>query len=135
MKQNTILIIGILLVLAIFVLPQLELFAIYPPDAILTSDDSWVCINPDSKHYTIEYGDATFLYVWGDAQRRAYIKFPIPQHVINAVKSGVELDSANLHLYINHVVDGLDMSIYGTSNDWEEETINGKNAPSTTTYK
>lgn len=130
-NQGTILIIGILLV-GFFLFGNLGLFSIYPSNAILTSDDSWISTDPDSKHYTAEYGDATFLYVWGNANRRAYMKFPIPLDVRNAVKSGVELDTANLNLYINHVTDGLDMAIYGTSNNWQEETINGENAPSTT---
>ncbi len=135
-QNNTLIIIGILLVLAIFVLPKLDLFAVYQPttDAIFPIEDSRV-----DEDKSTNYGFENYLrfgYASGsdcDDEYRTYMKFELDKNseLYRTVREGNHLTKADLYVYVSTIGNTVDIVMHETTNDWNENTINWNNKPST----
>ena len=138
-NQNTLIIIGIALVLAIFVLPKLELFAVYQqptPDAIFPIEDSYVYEDSDGND---NYGFENYLrfgYAGGDDcddEYHTYLKFELDKNsaLYQTVRAGNDLIKADLYVYVSTIGNTVDIVMHETTNDWNENNLIWNKKPST----
>lgn len=129
-NNKKIIIIVILIALAIFVLPKLELFSVYyPQGAIVAVEGSWI----NEYSMSTNYGSSDFLNIngigTGDKHRIALIKFNLPSEVIDNVRAGGAINSATLYLYFNDVNNGGSIDLKETTSSWSEANVNWNNKP------
>lgn len=126
-SQNLLIGAGILLVALLLFGPQLGLFSSVPSNSISVSEDTYVTtIHPEDNYGT---DNRLSVRVQDDGDLSwIYLKFDINPEMANLIRAGAEIDYANLYLYVAYN-NKFKISIYETSNDWSEQTIDWSNKP------